>query len=335
MASPWADLIESDVPGVVLDSGEKPAKPWADLVEPEETKEKLAKKQKNLPPLVRIPMLEKLLGKPEDSPSAPTVARQLAKGVPVAGGFVPQNEEMDEMAQNWPGATKTANISGNILGTAGPVGALTKGTQFMRLPGQVAAHAGMGAGMNMADVAARKGFDAEGKDFAMEGGKGAVFGGLGPIFNKILSPGRTDAQILHKGLSRQEKDELFDMALALRKSGMPRKQADAQAKKDWADAVRDSNKQDTEGAIRRLLRKTRETDSLGSIAGRGALASLPFILGQAHPVVSGGIGALSMAAPYLPKVGAAYKNNSFFQNPDTATIMNILMSGGNAGAKQY
>lgn len=335
MANPWDDLVESNVPGVVLDSGEKPASPWSDLVEPEETKEKLVKKQKNLPPLVRIPMLEKLLGKPEDSPSAPTVARQIAKGVPIAGGFVPQNEEMTEMEQNWPGATKAANISGNVLGTAGPVGALTKGTQFMRLPGQVAAHAGMGAGMNMADVAARKGFDAEGKDFAIEGTKGAVFGGLGPILNKILSPGKTDAQILHKGLSRQEQAEMLAMERALRKSGLSRKESQTQARKEWADAVRESNKQDTEGSIRRLLRRTRENDTLGSMAGRGALASLPLILGGAHPMVSTGIGVLGAAAPYLPKVGAAYKNNAFFQNPDTATIMNILMSGGNAGVKQY
>lgn len=331
---PWADLVEEDkevtsnVPGVVIDN----SRPWADLVE--ETQPKGEKKKKNLPPLVRMPWLEKYLGKAEDSPSAPTVARQIAKGVPVAGAFVPQNEEMTEMQKQWPGATAAANASGNILSTAGPIGMVGKATGGLGLGSQVAGHAALGGVTDAADKAVRDP-TASAVDILMSGGKGAAWGSVGPILNKIISPGKTDEQ-LWNSISRKGLEEVKEEARVLFNSGAhTRKQSQDLAKKIWLDAQKGAKKQETEGVVRKFLNRTADTDDLTKMALRSLAGMAGGYALSRHPFLSTAVGLASAGAPYAPRVAAGLSNNNVLQNPGTSEILKILAQAGNAATRDY
>lgn len=316
------------VPGVVLDDDS-----WwkADV----DAAAKLAnKKHQNLPPLVRIPWLEKYLGKAEDSPSAPTVARQIVKGIPVAGAFVPQNEEMTEMQKQWPGATAAANASGNILSTAGPIGMVGKATGGLGLGSQVAGHAALGGVTDAADKAVRDP-TASAVDILMSGGKGAAWGSVGPILNKVFSPGKTDEQ-LWNSISRKGLEEVKEEARVLFNSGAhTRKQSQDLAKKIWLDAQKGAKKQETEGAVRKFLNRTADTDDLTKMALRSLAGMAGGYALSRHPFLSTAVGLASAGAPYAPRVAAGLSNNSVLQNPGTSEILKILAQAGNAATRDY
>jgi hypothetical protein len=72
--------------------------------------------------------IDSLTGTKEQQPLPGTVAREMVKGIPVAGRFVPQSDEMTRMEQEFPKTTAAANISDGVLSTA-PLGAYTAGAR--------------------------------------------------------------------------------------------------------------------------------------------------------------------------------------------------------------
>lgn len=115
------------------------------------------------------------LGPPEESPSPPTMAREIAKGVPIAGRYVPQTEEMTQMEQQWPKTSMAANISGGVLSMA-PIAELAplvnlRNATMIGTPGRLATpmrsgfktnlavQGGLNSAIGAGDVAAEKGFE--------------------------------------------------------------------------------------------------------------------------------------------------------------------------------
>ena len=115
----------------------------------------LLNKQQKMEPLIEPPnWLKDILGDPRQSPSPPTVARQIAKGMPIAGGFVPQTPEMSEMEAQWPKATMAAQFGGAGATIGAPFAAGAK-VASKGLP-WLLTQLGIGNTLGLGDLYARK-----------------------------------------------------------------------------------------------------------------------------------------------------------------------------------
>lgn len=342
--SAWDHLIDpstidkpAETPGVVMIS------PWDHLIEETEEEKKAKELSERMPPRLQKKIdndttgLATLLGKATKYPRADAVLMEAAKGVPVAGAFVPQTNEMDFMERHYPGATAATNIAGGMAASAHPLGMLSRGTQLMKLPQQMAIHGAAGGVVGAADKKVRDP-NASWSDVGIEGAKGAGFTSLGPLLSKILSPGMSDAQIGEKILKSPVSPyftEMKDEFKALVRKGHTRAEAFKLAKEKTIDAYKGAGLHQTEGGIRRFLNEAADRDTFSAAVGRGAAATLPFILGGAHPYLSTAAGIGAAALPHisrnLPASASRLLNNSVFQNPDTSTILKILLEGANRG----
>jgi len=135
-------------------------------------------------------------------------ALEVAKGVPIAGAFVPQTPDMTDFEQRHPYVARGANIGGSAAGTA--AAALAAPEAFglgvatpwaLRLLGGV----GTNAVMNREDALLRGKSEEEANKAALIGGLGGAIPGmttLGPkttalLADKIVPWGATGAAVAH------------------------------------------------------------------------------------------------------------------------------------------
>jgi len=286
-----------------------------------------ARAKSQLKPLIEPPeWVKKWLGNPEDSPNPTTVARVGAKGVPIAGGLVPQDQSMTDMEKDWPVASGLAKGSTGILATA----PLTMGTSALMgtkfLP-QLAGQAGLGGVLGGGDTAVRGGKDVTTADILAGTAKGAAWGSAGPIINKLLSPGAlpptptkpmpTEKPTVASIRARSRIESGVDPAISPQMAALQAQRA-AQAK----EAARAA----TENRLH--LMRERFRDSPWQAAGRAATGG--FIGSHTgHPAIATTLALLGAAAPYIPRAGAAYAHNTVMQQPSTRDIISLLMQGQN------
>jgi hypothetical protein len=116
----------------------------------------------------------------EDLKSVGTAYGEMAKGIPIIGGFVPQSEGMMQFEQQNPGAAKVTQGVGGVVATAPLMAAvpwafgLGPASDLAGVAGNVGRGIASGAGIGGADAAAR------GESIPAGAGAGALVGGAAP-----------------------------------------------------------------------------------------------------------------------------------------------------------
>ena len=278
-----------------------------------------ARAKSQLKPLIEPPQwLKNWLGKPEDSPNPTTVARVGAKGIPIAGGLVPQDQSMTDMEKEWPKASIAAKIGTGTVATAPlTLGASTlAGAKF--LP-QLAAQGTLGGVLGGGDAAVKGGNIAGGT------AEGAAWGMAGPVISKLLSPGALPAAPTNP--MPPEKPTVESIRAASRiATGVdpPVNPQLAALQAQRAAQAKEAAKQATENRLH--LMRERFRDNSWHAAGRAA--TMGFIGSHTgHPAIATTLALLGAAAPHLPRVGAAYAHNTVMQQPSTKDILTLLLQG--------
>lgn len=248
-----------------------------------------ARDKANFKPLVQPPeWLTKFLGKPEDSPMPGTVAREIGKGIPGIGHFIPQNSEMASMEKNWPIATGLARGTGAVGSMIAPSIGVSSGLVKAGFPGllpEIAGQATLGAGTSAVDKLAQKGTNVSSDEIIEALKHGGAWGAAGPIAGKMISPAFNSNRYTNEQLAKFPEEHLEKM---LRPT----------AAKETARAILEH--------------------PITTAAGGAGLAAISGV----HP----GLGAAAgFAAPYAVKGAHALASNKMMHNPDTQAILNILM----------
>lgn len=119
-----------------------------------------------------------------------TALKTAGKGIPIAGNFINEDEDMKRYAEDNPKTAAGLKIAGGVGSM------LIPGMAIGRLAGvgtQMLAGAGLGGMLGIGNNATNS--DPNKPSMAEEGGWGALFGGLGPLGAKILSPGAPATKI--------------------------------------------------------------------------------------------------------------------------------------------
>lgn len=276
--NPWAKYEREAVPE--HKTRKKDIKPVGDF--PSWVQPFLTKKEDN----PKAPAwVKSIFGEPEDSPNPLTVVKQIGKGIPVAGQFIPKDEEMARMDKGYPIASALAKGTGAIGSTMGPAGLVSKGLANAGHPGIIAemmGQFGLGGAIAGADKAAEKGLNLKSDELLNSILWGGTTQATGPLLGKIVSP-----------MKNPHKMSIDDLAK------MPEEQLEKMFRPDEI-------KKEIAQAAKNFMNHPLTTGLMG-----GAMA---FGTGAAHPLVGAGIGAA------VPK----YLSNTMAHNPTTQAILNAL-----------
>lgn len=312
-----------------------------------------ARDKANFTPLIEPPdWVKSWLGDPRDAPNPLTMIKQIGKGVPIAGHYIPQDEDMTNMEKNYPIATTLARGSGAV-GSTVPLSAGMGALTGMKLIPAIVGQSALGGGLAAGDLVAQKGGDVTLDELKDKATTGVLWGGSGPLFSKMLSPGtiisykpviqptkpppferptvesiRARSRI-ETGVDQGVKSQL-DSLLANRRA---MQQAAEQAQKEAAQAAaRQMTEQRLHGALNpRTQPPSSHTDNVKDIlfrmAGAGALPALS----HAHPAITTVAALLGAAGPHIPAAGAKYWHNVGMMQPGSKDIINALMTSQGVG----
>lgn len=211
----------------------------------------------------------------------------LAKGIPVAGQFLPE----PNLAQSDPATNTGLNIAGGVMAMGKPSAAVSSKLASAGLPGilpEMAGQSALGVGTNVADKVAQKGFDVTKDDIKNSGIAGIMQGIAGPLLGKAISPGFNSNRYTVEQLAKLSEEELH-------------KVLGRNATKDTVSAI---------------LNHPLATGVTG--------AALSMMTGAAHPAIGALVGA---AAPSTIRGVHKVMSNKLMHDVDTQAILNALSHG--------
>lgn len=312
-----------------------------------------ARDKSNFTPLIEPPSwVKNWLGDPRESPNPLTMTKEIGKGIPIAGHYIPQDEDMTAMEQNHPITTGIARGTGAIGSTAplsAGMGMLTGAKLIPAMMGQ----ASLGGGLAAGDVAAEKGGNVTADELKDKATTGAMWGAAGPLVSKMLSPGTiiasrpppaptkpppferpTVASIRARSRMETGVDQNVKMQLDSLLENRRRMQqaADSAQQQAAQNAARQATEARLHGALNpRTQAPSAHSDNARDILIRMAGAGVLPAMTHMHPAITATAAALGALAPHIPAAGAKYWHNVGMNQPGTKDIINALMISQGVG----